>query len=558
MIANSKRARVRARSLFSRFGGALVAAATLAVPGLAATPLNLGVNTHFGTTWGAPARTLLATNPSTVVRDTVVWRRVELQRGVYDFATTATSHIDRTCADGRKLIITLPFVNPLYDGGLTINTAASRTAYGKFVAALGARYRGCIIAFEIGNEINAVGSFTGAAAADPARSYVAILAAIYPQLKAAAPDIALLGGSSNVVGTGFLAGLADVGMLEVVDGIAVHPYRQDPGNLDWELQRLGAALDARGPHRPIWATEFSRDFPKLDEAPDFLAKMVTLLSVSGVEYASWYQMIDYSVTNTFALFDKALTQRPAGKAFDYWASDVLPHGAAVRVDTGDPTLFHYRFGSDRQVVWSSGPRVLNVTGATAAHNSRGDVIAVPAQVGPSPLVFDGNAVIDSGVGAVVADTLDSFGRAPWTYWGQRPGKPALALAVTDWQWASFIGNPNLKPAAFTPIGVTVADGATQPIAMTARFTAAAPAPLVAVACLAWKASGTALKFELLRNGTLVKTQVIAKAAVRIVQPVSVGSGDRIDFVVRPGNTAAVATYSYRYRLITAGTPVPAC
>jgi hypothetical protein len=558
MVSNPGNARCNAPMSALLWASSLLATLGGSVAAQAAAPLNLGVNTHFGTTWGAPARGVLARNPATVLRDTAIWRRLEPQRGVYDFSAATTGHIDRTCADGRKLIITLPFANPVYEGGLTINTPASRTAYGKFVAALGARYPNCIIAFEIGNEINAVGSFTGPAAADPARSYVAILREIYPQLKAAAPNIALLGGSSNVVGTGFLAGLADVGMLEVVDGIAVHPYRQDPGNLDWELQRLGAALDARGPHRPIWATEFSRDFAKLDEAPDFLAKMVTLLSVSGVEYASWYQMIDYSATNSFGLFDPTLRQRPAGLAFDYWVTDVLPHGAAVRVDTGDPTLFHYRFGADRQVVWSSGPRAITVTGASAVHNSRGAIVPMPAQIGVSPLVFDGNAAIDSGAGAVVADTLDSFGRAPWTYWGQRPGKPALPLAVTDWQWASFIGNPNLKPAAFTPIGVTVADGATAPIAMTARFTASAPAPLVAVACLAWKANGTALRFELRRNGTSIKAQAIAKAPVRIVQPLTAGVGDTIDFVVRPGNTAAVATYNYRYRLIIAGTSVPTC
>lgn len=543
----------------SRRSLAIALVAALAAPvGAAAPPppMALGVNTHFGQGWGKVAWDALDASGIAVVRDGLKWPMIETSPGVYDFSAARVGHVDRLCTAGRKFILVTKMENPLYDDGNTVASAGARAAFGRYLAALAVRYRGCMTAIEIGNEVNAKRS----TAIDPAKSYVNILKAIYPLIKAAAPEVAVLGGSSNTIATGYLAELTRAGMMDAVDGVAVHPYRRDPTNVDWELQRLSAALAAAGRKKPIWITEFSKAFKDAGEAPDFLAKMVTLMSSVGIEQAQWYALMDFTPESTMGLYGKGGVVLPGAEALAYWRGDVLPRGGAVRIDTGDPTLFHYRFGSDRQVIWTTSPRALGVTGQAVVRDSRGQIVPMPTAINNTPLVFEGNAVLTPGAGSVVADSLVSYGRAPWRYFGQRLNNPVRDLAVIDWKWTSFLSYPFLRPAVINQLGFVTTGGIKSPVTLTARYTApaAVAGSMVAVACLQYKGFTSGIIFDLKKNGVVIHSRTLGIDAVKIEQPVAVTGGDTIDFAIRPNTAGEAHNYWYRYRLVRAGTASPAC
>jgi len=519
-----------------------------------AAPLSLGTNTHFGQGWPTRAWDAVSATSAVTVREGVKWPAAETTPGVYNFTDKTVGHVDRLCAAGKKLILVSKMQNPIYDDGNIVGSAAARDAFGNYLAALATRFRGCMVAIEIGNEVNAgkVNSL------DPFRFYVNILKSLYPKVKAAAPDVQVLGASSNTVATGYVRDLAKVGLLDVVDGIAIHPYRRDPVNVDWELQRLNAVMTAAGKRKPIWITEFSKFFNDSGEAPDFFAKMVTLMSNVGIEQAQWYVLVDYSANGSMGQFNRDVSPRPANAAFDYFQREVLPRGAAVRIGGADTTLFHYRFGNDRQILWSTAARPISISGATTVRNSRGEAVPTPTRLTNEPIIVEGAATVTPGQGDIVADSLTSYGRAPWSYFGQRLQNPQRQLEVIDWKWTSFISYPFMRPSGINQLGWVTGGGIKAPITLTMRYTAPAAATLTAVACLGYKSQTPGIAMEIRRNGAIVQTRNIGAESVRVAVPVSLAAGDTVDFVTKPNSIGEVHNYWYRYRLVRNGAPLPAC
>ncbi len=541
-----------------RLSTVLLAATALAAPVLAtpAGPLVLGTTTHFAHGWPARAWDAVAASSAVTIRETAGWPKIETAAGVYDWSEKNVGHLDRLCGMGRKIVFVSLMQNPIWDDGNVVASHAAREAFGNYLAAVATRYRGCIVAIEIGNEVNA-GKLR---ALDPNRFYVNILRAVYPRIKAAAPEVQVLGASSNTVATGFVRDLAKVGLLDVVDGIAIHPYRRDPVNVDWELQRLFSVIataNRTGRRIPVWITEFSRFFTDPAEAPDFLAKMAVMMSSVGIEQAQWYALMDFSPLGTMGQYGRDGAQLPAGRTFDYLQAEVLPRGQAIRVASADD-LFHYRLGSDRQMLWSTGGRSLSITGATAIRNSRGEEIAVPARLGNNPIIVEGPATVTVGDPDVVADSLTGYGRAPWRYFGQRLTRPTQTLEVIDWKWTSFISYAFMRPSAINQLAWVTGGGVKAPITLTMRYTAPAAGDFVAVACTGYKSNTPGISLQLRRDATVVASRNVGNESVRVSVPLTLAAGDSVDFVTRPTGAGEIHNYWYRYRIVRAGAPIPNC
>jgi hypothetical protein len=531
-------------------------AAAAPVPPLPTAPLTLGTTTHFGQGWPENRWAMLDRTTTRMVRDGVRWPAIETVPGRYTFTKANAGHLQRLCDNDKRVVLGFGLSHPRYDGGKTVFTPPARAALANYVAAVVERFGACIAAVEIGNEINIKSNITGLAARDRAAAYVAILKSVEARLQRTAPAVKILGGSTNAIATGFLATLADAGMLEHVDGVAVHPYRQDPANVDWELERLQAALDARGPHRPIWATEFSKDFASPAEAPDFLGKMVTLMSAAGVAQAYWYALADQPGFPAMGLFTTTGADKPAGLAYDYWNSQVLARGAAER-QGGDATLFHFRFGKDRQVVWGT-ERSLDFTGSPVFRDSSGKIVAAPARIDDRPLVVEGATVLRFGPAAVVADSLTGYGRPPWSYVGRRGKAAPVALEVIDWVWTSFISHPTLRPAVINQQGLAPAGSAVAPIAMTVRYTAERPGRLFALGCLRRKmAKGDGVTLAIAHNGRTVASYV-ANPALGAAEALDLDAGDTVDFTVLPNRNAVGDLVAYRYQMAVSAAARPTC
>ncbi|MGL6042718.1 MAG: hypothetical protein ACRC1J_02225 [Sandaracinobacteroides sp.] len=541
-----------------RAGCAALLALLLPGQSVQAGPLELGVNTHFSQGWPALAWPLLEGLPVSHVRDAVRWQTIETVRGRHDFTPAATAHIDRICAAGRRVVLTLPLAHPLYDGGTTVYTPAGRAAVASFARAQAVRFGACVAGFEIGNEINSRANFNGPAAADVPGNYVAIVRAVKAAVKPVAPDIRLYAGSTNAVGTGFLARLFAAGLLAEADAIAIHPYRQDAANIDWELERLFSAMAQHGKPLPVAATEFS--FPTSDEteAADFLVKMLVMMRAGGVAEAHWYSLIDYKFFPTMGLFTSDSREKKVGASLRYFANSWNRAQLPVRLNIGQPSLFHFRLAPDLQIVWGS-PRSLTVTGTATYRDSSGAVIQKPSLIGDAPVFIEGPAVVTPRAPRVLADSLLDYGRPIWSYWGQKGSAAALKLEPVDWTWASFISHPTLRPAVFNQRSLMPGGTSQAPVTLGLGWVATAAQPVRAIACLRRQTTlGDGVRLVITRNAQIVAETVVAAAPQTLDLPISVSRGDVIEFRVDPNAGSSGDMMAYRFQIATVTAEPPTC
>jgi polysaccharide biosynthesis protein PslG len=123
--------------------------------------------------------------------------------------------------------------------------------YGAFVAYLAQRYGTRLAAIEIWNEPDQANQLYFAGPEKPQR-YAAILRAAYTAIKAANPQVTVIGGSlvgSNGV---FLRELYAAGIKGYYDGLAVHFYTLTLG----ALRSIHEVQLANGDSKPLWLDEF--------------------------------------------------------------------------------------------------------------------------------------------------------------------------------------------------------------------------------------------------------------------------------------------------------------
>ncbi len=270
------------------------------------------------------------------IRFDIVANAINLQPGRYDWPV-----VDRVVrgADRRGLKIlailtTLPtWCVPAGAWKTGPVTQAHRDAYVTFARAVAQRYRGIIDAYEIWNEPN-LDQFW--APTPSTRDYTALLRAVYPVLKQAAPGTPVLSGglgdgeSPDIHPVPFLQGMYDRGGKGFFDAVALHPYADrnpavTPGT-GWgmnEIAPLRALMDARGDQQKrLWATETGAPTGGVGSvSPQRQAQMAQ--GVVKRWFASprvgplfWYTLNDYSgdakdPENFFGLFTLNGTSKPA-------------------------------------------------------------------------------------------------------------------------------------------------------------------------------------------------------------------------------------------------------
>lgn len=539
----------------------------LAVLGLAAPgwsqdrAVRSGVTTHFSQGWPDRLMSDAAGLGATTIRDSVAWARVERAPGRFDFTPANSGHVSRACAAGMTVLLGLEPRNPLYDGGQTAWSPPAQAAFTRYVGALAGRWPGCVVAIEIGNEINGKGGIAGPAAQNRVAAHVSLLRAVYRAVKPGHPELVLLGGSVNTVATGFLARLFAAGALDWVDGIAVHPYRPEPEGLDDELARLRTTMRRYGPVRPIWATEFSRAFPDPDAAPGWQLKALALMESAGVANHYWYALADQPGFPTMGLIRFDGSAKSAGRAFAFAARWLAPLGPAQRVDHGDATLFHFRFGPTTHLVWGA-PRALFAPPSARAFAADGAAIPLPAQIGATPVVIREAPALGFGPTPVLADSLYQFGEAPLAWLARRPGGEEIPLIPVDWEWTSYLGSPALPGFAANRQGIGTAAGAIGSTGTIVRYSApAAVSGVVSVAvCLRPAAPGASARAALVGpRGALWQSPVGDQRATHAAVAVgTLARGEHVDLVLAAPANGSASRFHYRLIVARGAAEAPSC
>lgn len=507
-------------------------------------PATAAVTTHFSQGWPPRLMTDAQELGVTMVRDSVHWAKVETMPGRYEFTSRYSGHVDQLCRLGISVLLVIEPRNPIYDGGQTAYSAAAQQAYAQYLKAIADRWPGCVAAFEIGNEINGSRGMTGPAANDRIRAHVSQLKAVHAAIKPGHPEVAVLGGSTNAIGTGMLKQLIAAGMLQWVDGLAVHPYRLTPEGVEWELDHLRRAVAHSGQDMPLWATEFSREFDTPEQAAPFFLKMVALLESQGIGRHFWYALVDQSFFPTMGLERFNGTRKPAGEAFAFYAKALAPLGLAQRIDHGDPTLYDFRFGTDTHVVWG-GARSLAAPPSARAFTATGAPAPMPGQVSDAPIVLRNALTITFGPPQVLADSLYGFGTGSLAWFVRRIDGKLLPTAPIDTKFATYLGAPGTPVTAVNPAGL----GASPAKAGVVRFTATQSTRQAIVSACLLPIGAASAGVALLRNDMPVWQGQVHTTAFSLALPVSLAAGDRIDLVV--GNAPVKeGRFRYRFRVST--------
>ena len=181
-------------------------------------PQCFGVNIHFT---GAPAKDLdgIASGGFGWVRMDFVWSAIEQTKGHYDFAAYDTLLDGLTARHIRPLFI-LDYGNDLYQTG-SPRSPEARAAFARFAAAAVSHYRGKPILWEIWNEPN-IGFWKPTPS--PAE-YGALALETARAIKAADPNATVLAPGSSGIPLDFLETVFKTGLLNYVDAVSMHPYR---------------------------------------------------------------------------------------------------------------------------------------------------------------------------------------------------------------------------------------------------------------------------------------------------------------------------------------------
>lgn len=516
-------------------------------------PFTLGVQTHYSQGWSTNTITMAKAVKAATLRDSAPWTAIETSPGVYNLTHATLSRLDQACAAGNRLILTEVPKNPLYDSGKMAYSAGAKTAYAKFVSALLGRLGPCVVAVEVGNEINGPGTLNYPSGTDWVDAYVSLLSTLRTTIKARYPGVAILGGSTNLIGTGFLDQLFAGGMLPLVDGVVVHPYRSRAHSVDLELRALFSAMEARGRVVPVWATEWSHDITDANLAASEEIKMIVLMAASGVKHASWYALLDQPSFPNMGLY-ASTTLKPQGRAYTFAQSMIVPFGRPTRVDFGDPLFNAWRYPDGRMVVWGS-PRTITLGGSPQVYGAQGTLLpaATTIAIDHNPVLIVNGSVLSAGRSTVIADIHSGYGTPQWTYWSQNAKGAYGTLTYTNDWFTGYYAGIWVKPLRIGMGQARPAGTGTNPIRAVLRHTATAPASAELYACMTKVVQGDGVDYQVRRNGTVIAKGVLTGKTVLTAVPVDLATGDQFELAFGPNQTSTGDLFNFRATLFQRGT-----
>jgi polysaccharide biosynthesis protein PslG len=222
-------------------------------------PAGVGVNIHF-VTGQEKDLDMIAAAGFKFIRMDFHWESIERNKGEYHWAgyEELLANLDKR---GLRAILILDYSHRLYEESVTspnpmtgkaqVNTASpqhpdSVAAFARWAAAAAKHFAGRHVLWEIWNEPN--GNFWSPK--PNAEQYTALALATAKAMREADPQAAIIGPASSGFPWKFLETFLKSGMLEYLDGVSVHPYRnpsKPPETAAKDYQKLRALIERYAP-----------------------------------------------------------------------------------------------------------------------------------------------------------------------------------------------------------------------------------------------------------------------------------------------------------------------
>ncbi len=272
-------------------------------------PAGMGVNIHF-VTGHATDLDLIAAGGFKLIRMDFTWGGTEKQKGQFDWSgyDELTGNLTKR---GLRAVYILDYSNPLYEeeveskspigGGMQKTTASpqhpeSVAAFARWAAAAASHFRGRHILWEIWNEPN-IQFWTPK---PDVEQYTRLALATCKAIRAADPEATVIGPASSTFPWKFLESFLQSGVLEYLDGVSVHPYRdrsRPPETAGADYAKLRELIDRFAPeakrgHIPIlsgeWGYSTHTRGVSLDAQAAFAVRQQLANLLSGVPLSIWY------------------------------------------------------------------------------------------------------------------------------------------------------------------------------------------------------------------------------------------------------------------------------
>jgi len=292
---------------------AAVFAVLVALAAGTAQGTDLGVNIEF---WGdrQPSTEALLLAGIRWVRTDLAWSAAETAPGRFDF-TLWDRMVERYRNAGVRTLLILDYNNGLYEGGFPPASPEGRAAFAGFAQAAARFFRGRV-AWEIWNEPNIPAYWAGA---PDAGAYVELARQAAEAIRREDPGAwilgpALGGGRFDVE---YLQRAFQLGLLDVVDAVSVHPYGADEPETAVGFYRTVRGMMSRvgrGRILPIVVSEWGYPVEGhgLEGQADYLTRCLAVNEAAGIPLTIWFNWQEPVLPwNSFGLLDLRGRPKPA-------------------------------------------------------------------------------------------------------------------------------------------------------------------------------------------------------------------------------------------------------
>jgi len=358
---------------------------------------DFGVVTHFAQGKGSPDVVLPLVRAAgfSWIRDEIYWDQIERKPGVFVFPKNYDEYISDTSKFGISPLIVLAYGNEkvypeFFKGGQSFpQTSEGRQLFVRYVDEVVRHYGTKVKHWEVWNEP----AFAQIGYPD----YVALLKAVYAQIKERSPDATVIacggGGAGGGPGGDCLEAMVKGGALEYQDAVSVHPYMSPhipetgyptvggpiasvsiPTTWPYLRQLIDQHPKSGGRRVQLWITELgwpsSPASPGLDEmsqAANLVRSYLLSRRYGAVKVIFWYDFVDdgndaSNKEDNFGMLKNDLSPKPA-----YVAAATLSATLGSRswrsalVDDGDVKIYQYGNSGPVIVGWTTEPGTREVS-----------------------------------------------------------------------------------------------------------------------------------------------------------------------------------------------------
>jgi hypothetical protein len=267
-----------------------------------------GINIHF-VTGQEKDLDMIAAAGFRFIRMDFLWQDIERTKGNYDWSAydELTANLSKR---GLGAIYILDYSNSLYEDQVNSSdpltnkeqkdiasprNSESIAAFARWASASAAHFKGSNIIWEIWNEPNI---FFWKPKPD-VKQYIALALATCKAIRSIVPDAAIIGPASSEVPMPYMEPFLASGVLEYLDAVSVHPYRdysKSPETAASDYKNLRELIERYAPSEkkkmPIisseWGYSSSTKGVSLEKQEAYIVRMQLSNLLYGIPVSIWY------------------------------------------------------------------------------------------------------------------------------------------------------------------------------------------------------------------------------------------------------------------------------